>query len=602
MSEPSPFESVFPCLKAPLEARGFTSLTAVQQAVLNPQLSGKNLRISSQTGSGKTVAIGFMLAQSLRELIDAAEPATGRGPFVLLITPTRELAAQVCEELDWLYAQFPGYRSVVVTGGTDLGRERRSLGRAPVVVVGTPGRMLDHITSGALDCSRVAHVVLDEADQMLDMGFRDELDGIVDALPEARSSHLVSATFAPQVRRFADRFQGRAEIIAATELGAANEDIEHIAHVVHPSRRYDALVNCLLMVSGERCLVFVKRRCDAAELSERLAEDGFSTLPLSGDLPQAQRTRTLTAFRNGIVRTLIATDVAARGIDVAAVSTVIHFDMPEDGEAYTHRSGRTGRAGQKGRSLLLVNANFRSRIERGLRAAGIDATWSPVPSSSKIRKLNVKRARRAMHRALDSESTVDDQALAYARDLLAEHDPATLVARLLELTEPPLPREPFDIEAPQSRPAARRREAVGPGGYSPFAINWGRAEGANPSRIVAHLCRRTGISSGIIGAVDIGERETRFEIAATQAEQFAKRAQSPDPRDPHLVIEESRGSVSRDPDGGRPRGRRPNAGHRGERRFDSSRHGGPSDGRGRPTRSGGGGYHGDASSNRRTSH
>ncbi|MCA9698720.1 MAG: DEAD/DEAH box helicase, partial [Myxococcales bacterium] len=325
--EADPNEDPFADLPAPLAAplaaaireRGFTDLTAVQHAVLAPEASGKNLRISSETGSGKTVALGLVLADALLPKGEGDDDNGGqqrrRGPAAFVITPTRELAMHVQGELEWLFSRVRGLAVEVVTGGVDIRGDRRRLSRRPQILVATPGRLLDHISSGAVDCSDVAHVVLDEADQMLDMGFRDELDAIVAALPAERASHLVSATFPREVIDLANRFQGQALRIAATVHGEPHRDIEVTAYLVGDDELYPALVNLLLLAQGRRCLVFVRRRIDAAELASQLAGDGFSALPFSGDLSQAQRSRTLEAFRLGIVNTLISTDVAARGID-----------------------------------------------------------------------------------------------------------------------------------------------------------------------------------------------------------------------------------------------------------------------------------------------
>src|SRR5690606_23959472 len=236
------------------------------------------LRLSSQTGSGKTVALGFAIYPTL-------ETSTPGQIRALIITPTRELAQQVSKELTWLFSGCGNIGIDVVTGGTDLRAERRRLHNPPTILVGTPGRLLDHQSSGALDLSAVCEVVLDEADQMLDMGFKDDLDALVAALPPTRRSHLVSATFPPAVRQLARAFQGDAHQLEGTAPGKANEDIQHIAHLVLEEDRNAALLNVLLAHLGQRTLVFVERRVDASVLAEKLNEVGLSSLPLSGDLP-----------------------------------------------------------------------------------------------------------------------------------------------------------------------------------------------------------------------------------------------------------------------------------------------------------------------------
>ncbi len=454
-----PFEAVHPALRPSLVRQGFKALTPVQTKVLASDSEGRNLRISSQTGSGKTVAIGLGLAEQLIEAVKNNEP----GPIGVVIAPTRELAAQVQKELETLYSEVRGLGVDVVTGGTDIVRERRALRRRAPLLVGTPGRLLDHVRNKGVDLSNVRNIVLDEADQMLDMGFKDELDALVDAVPEGSLRHLISATFPDAVRRFADRFQPEALHIEGTALGAANEDIEHISYVVHARDRYPSLVNCLLAIEEGRCLIFVSRRVDAADLSEALAEDGFSALPFSGDLSQAQRTRTLNAFKNGIVKTLVATDVAARGIDVSDIRTVIHFDLPVDADTYTHRSGRTGRAGQKGRSLTIVPANKENRVRWLMRGAKVEADWARVPSVKKINKANMKRARKALHERMENVVEQNEGDIEYARELLERHDPELLISCLLQMSQSDLPREPMTVRTFEPRGEHRFEPRKGPG-------------------------------------------------------------------------------------------------------------------------------------------
>lgn len=292
---------------------------------------------------------------------------------------------------------------------------------------------------------------------MLDMGFRDELDAIIDMLPSERRSHLVSATFPPAVRRVADRVQSQPMHVQGTALGEANDDIDHVVQIVPKGQAYGALVNALLLSLGERVLVFVDRRDEAADLAERLAGDGFGALPFSGDLSQAQRTRTLHAFRTGTIPVLVSTDVAARGIDVPDISVVVHMSPPRDPDGYTHRSGRTGRAGRRGRSLLLVPPQGQRWVMRLLENAAITADVQPVPTPAKVRKAVTKRTRKQLHARI-AEVTPADKNLQYAALLLEQHDPVAVVAALLEMSEPRLPCDPAHVDTPPPwTPDARPR-------------------------------------------------------------------------------------------------------------------------------------------------
>ena len=567
-----PFAQVPAPLRAAIEARGFEKLTAVQEAVLSAEGEGRNLRISSQTGSGKTLALGLRLASDLIPQDGQFLPPAD-GPRALLITPTRELAVQVAEELRWLLAQVPGVTVEVVTGGSDPVREKRALKKSPAVLVGTPGRLLDHIRTGNLRCSSIRQVVLDEADQMLDMGFREELEAILENLPQERYSHLVSATFPQAVKKLADGFQKNPLIVEGTRLGEANADIQHIAHLIRPRELERALTNVLLHSEGERVLIFVRRRVDAADLTERLSAKGLAAAPFSGELTQAQRTRTLNAFRHGEQKILIATDVAARGIDIPGIGMVIHADIPTDVENYTHRSGRTGRAGQKGRSILMVPLHLQGRVRRVLSQAGVEPQWQPIPSRAQIEKRHTKLFRRDLHAQLAEPDEVSEKQKSYAKFLLEQPEgrtPEEIIAALLQMAEPAPSNRGYDLEKITEKPGRhsdqrrshdrrshdrrnhfedqglRKRDLSG--NFDVFEINWGFHNGGNASRILSHICRRGKITRAAIGQISVGTGSSIFEVSDTVSMEFEKACGRPDSRDPDLIVQRSKKTlVSRRP-------------------------------------------------------
>ena len=587
------FEPVPAVLRPALAARGFSELTAVQRAVLGAEVEGRDLQISSQTGSGKTVALGFVLTPSL------CEARGGHGPDALIIVPTRELANQVCEELGWLFAELGDVEVGSVTGGTPLFRDRTLLAKKPRVLVGTPGRLLDHVTSGKLDLAHVRELVLDEADQMLDMGFREELEGILDATPTTRRTHLVSATFPAGIERLAARYQTEAAKIEGTRLGDANRDIQHEGYLVRERDRYAVLVNLLLAANDARTLVFVERRSEALELAEKLEQDGFAAAPLSGELVQSQRERTLAAFRSGRTTVLVATDVAARGLDVPDVATVIHTAPCIDSQVYTHRSGRTGRAGQKGRSVLIASPNKKRRVARLLAEAGVELQWRRIPDPDDVREQVAARERAALETALDASLAegASPEHLAHAESLLTERDGVRLVAALLARLEPErrievrdlapadahedhrgAPNErirPFQKKkhhahaqpgrfhhgARQDRHDRRddaggrfdrreakggRRHGRGPGSFDSvrFFMNWGMNQGATPGRLLASVCRRGEVSGDHIGSIAIHPNASTFDVSAEVAERFERLAGRRDPRDPKTMIRRDRGPQS----------------------------------------------------------
>jgi ATP-dependent RNA helicase DeaD len=579
-SEIDPFAGLPAPIRATLVGRGFSDLTAVQKAVVSAESRGRDLRISSQTGSGKTVAIGIALASHFIDSSAGNKPETKTGkkksgpsgkprgsaarPSALVIVPTRELAAQVQNELEWLYAKLPGLNVQVVTGGTSIVMERRALARGPGLIVGTPGRLLDHMRNRAIRCDGIEHVILDEADQMLDMGFREELEGILEQLPKSRATHLMSATFPRAVVNLADRYQQNVLIVEGTRLGVANADIQHVAYSIRRHESYPALVNTLLLAGDSRCLLFVNRRIDATELAEKLASDGFGAAPFSGELAQTQRTRTLAAFKNGTFNILVSTDVAARGIDVPGISTVIHIDPPRTAEAYIHRSGRTGRAGQTGCSVLLVAGPESRRVARMLQVAKIEVSWQPVPQPEKVQKALLKQARREMHERLAEEAPTETQ-LMYAKQLIEERDATHVIATLLEMAKTKPPREPMNVVGldPFSDDRSRRRggkpnsrrdsqSMSGAGsrpsrpnshrasrndeGYTRFVVSWGEKTGATPSRILSHVCRRGGVESSQVGAIQISVKSTTVDIAQDIADAFETRSRRPDKRDPGITV------------------------------------------------------------------
>ncbi|UJR83313.1 DEAD/DEAH box helicase [Sandaracinus amylolyticus] len=529
-----------PALRGALERKGYTNLTPVQLAVLQPSAAGRDLRISSQTGSGKTVAIGLVL----RELVLASDAPA---PRALVIAPTRELARQVERELTWLYAQV-GARVVSVTGGSSYRDEHRALSSRPEVVVGTPGRLLDHAERGALDLSSLGAVVLDEADRMLDLGFREALESILARTPATRRTHLVSATFADEVGGLADRVQKNALRVEGTRLGAANADIDHIVHLVSQDERFDAVVNLLLAQPDARTLVFARTRADVACIAEDLAEAGFPVAPLSGEMDQRERNRALAAFRRGNVRVLVATDVAARGLDVQEVTLVVHVEAPTDPDDYTHRSGRTGRAGRKGTSALLVTPRELPRARSVMHRAAVRFRFEPLPTANAIRGQQDERLV-AQLTAADDDIAIDPRAIELARRLVAEGDVERAIARLVAesaILRGPAPRDVRPIAPPT--PGSRDRMGDRPRREAPraprdldrnwahFHVTWGARHGADPRRVLAMVCRRGRIASDEVGGIRVGPFSSEVQVAGEVAERFAEAVRRPDPRDPRVQI------------------------------------------------------------------
>jgi ATP-dependent RNA helicase DeaD len=526
-----------PALRGALEARGYVAPTPVQASVLSPELAGRDLLVSSRTGSGKTVAFGLLVADAALGA-DERFPAAG-APLALVIAPTRELAVQVERELAWLYADAGG-RVGSCVGGMDPRREARALTDGVHVVVGTPGRLRDHLERGTLDLSSLRAVVLDEADEMLDMGFREELEAILDATPPERRTVLFSATLPRPIVELARRYTREAARVAATPPEEAHADIEYRAHVVSPREREHAMVNVLRALDPPSALVFRGTREAVQHTAASLGERGFEVVAISGELTQAERTRALKALRDKRARILVATDVAARGLDLPGIALVLHVDLPQNAQALQHRSGRTGRAGRKGLAVLLAAPAERFRLERMLRESRIAASWSPVPAADEVRARDAERLGAELA-ALAGEATEEDREA--ARRLLARHDPVDVAVALLrrERARLPAPEElPETARAARETPVAREPRAPRRG--PPAEVVWfriliGRERKADPKWLLPLLCRRGGVTRDEIGKIEVLPRETRFEIARAAAARFEAAARRPDPRMPDARIE-----------------------------------------------------------------
>ena len=534
-----PFPSAHPGLLRALSGRGYAEPTPVQAAVLDPGSSGRDLLVSAETGSGKTVAYGLLMAESVlgeKASLPARAPTLG-----LVVAPTRELATQVCAELTWLFAPT-GVRVVACVGGMDPRREQRELAAGAPIVVGTPGRLRDHLERGRLDLSKVAVAVLDEADEMLDLGFKEELETLLQATPDTRRTLLFSATIPRPIAALARQYQREAVRISTTDEHAPHGDIEYRAVIVVPRERDLAVVNLLRYFEVRGALVFCATRAGVSHLAANLLERGFSVVALSGELSQAERTRALQSLRDGRARVCVATDVAARGLDLPDLGLVVHADLPRDRQTLLHRSGRTGRAGRKGTSAVIVPAPARAAAERLLGSANVQAIWSPAPSSDQIRERD--QARLAADVAAFASDAGDDERAA-ASAILADRTPEQVATALVRLHRSLQPA-PEELTAPAepTRPARAPREARrGEQEWALFRLNIGSTRNADPRWLIPLLCKRGGITRHEIGAIRIAFRDTTVEIAAAAAERFAAQASRPsdDPRDRHVKIEPFRG-------------------------------------------------------------
>ena len=499
-------------LASALEKRGYTKLTPVQNAVSEPHLAARDILVSAQTGSGKTVAFGLALAPTLLNETDRFGPAAE--PLALVIAPTRELAMQVKRELEWLYAQT-GARITSCVGGMDMRSERRALERGAHIVVGTPGRLRDHLQRGALDMSFVRAVVLDEADEMLDLGFREDLEFILQAAPENRRTLMFSATVPRAIANLAKRYQKNAERISTVAEREQHVDIEYRALACAASDRENAIINVLRYYDARNALVFCATRATVNHLTARFNNRGFSVVALSGELSQNERTHALQAMRDGRARVCIATDVAARGIDLPGLELVVHADLPQNKEALLHRSGRTGRAGRKGVSALIVPANMRKKAERLLSAARVAAKWGTPPNATDV----LRRDNERMLAVLAEPIVLEDDDQAIAKELLEAVEPAQLAAAYLKLYRgrQSAPEELMPVRADTPQRRAPRDEFKN----STWArLNIGRNQKAEPRWLLPLLCRAGQITKADIGAIRLQADESFVQLNADAADAF----------------------------------------------------------------------------------
>ncbi|MCA1774404.1 MAG: DEAD/DEAH box helicase [Loktanella sp.] len=504
---------MLPTLAAALETQGYDTLTPVQEAVTDPALDGQDLLVSAQTGSGKTVAFGMSIGATILDdqgLFDG--PAS---PRALIIAPTRELAMQVKRELEWLYAQTGAIMASTV-GGMDQRDERRRLERGAHIVVATPGRLKDHILRKSIDLSNIRAIVLDEADEMLDLGFKDDLEFILSSAPDERRTLMFSATVPPLIEKLAKTYQKNAKRIATTSNREQHADISYQAMHVAQHDAENAIINLLRFHDAPNAIVFCNTRAMVTRITTRLSNRGFATVALSGELTQSERSNALQAMRDGRARVCVATDVAARGIDLPKLELVVHAELPTNAETLLHRSGRTGRAGRKGTSVMVVPPKMRRRAENLLKWGKLQAEWTKPPTADEIA---IKDQDRLITDSLWTDPLSDEEQ-AFAKRLLETYDTDLIAAAALRLFTAqngtgedlsdytPPPRDEREDRAPRER---KEREPFGPSKW--FQLDLGRHQKAEARWLLPMICKAGDITKKEIGAIRIQDEATYVELS-----------------------------------------------------------------------------------------
>mgnify|MGYP002714338556 CR=1 FL=1 len=446
---------------------GYERPSEIQAATIPLLMEGRDVIGLAQTGTGKTAAFALPILASL-DLTARKEGDDIAGPKALVLSPTRELALQVSEAFESYAAHLGDVRLLPVYGGQGYGPQLAALRRGVDVVVGTPGRIMDHLERGRLDLSGLTHLVLDEADEMLNMGFAEDVETILAHTPASKQVALFSATMPPQIRELSARYlQDPAEITvqAATKT---NQNITQRAILVAGNQKLDALTRILEVEQFDAVIVFVRTRTDTERVAEKLRARGFSASPINGDIPQQMRERIITQLRDGALDVLVATDVAARGLDVTRVTHVINFDLPIDKEAYVHRIGRTGRAGRSGDAISLITPRERRYLGAIEQSTGQPITMVALPSVADINETRLGRFDDAISAALEQTDRITE-----FRDIIAhyvrhhdvpEADVAAALAVIGQGDEPLLLDAADEIDVPElydRKPKDRPRDNKG---------------------------------------------------------------------------------------------------------------------------------------------
>jgi ATP-dependent RNA helicase DeaD len=515
-----------------LDELGYEEPTPIQTAAIPALMAGRDVVGSAATGTGKTAAFAIPMVQGVD---------TRDGVQALVLAPTRELAVQVAEAVH-RYGKYLRVSVLPIYGGQDISRQLAALRRGVQVVVGTPGRVLDHIRRGSLDLSHVRYVVLDEADEMLDMGFIEDIDAILGETPEERQTALFSATFPPRIRELADRHLRDPERLAVKQPKLETPLVRQVAYVVPRPHKLEALGRVLDLEAPTSAIIFCRTRTEVDELAEALAVRGYRPEALHGGLSQPQRDRVMSRFRDGVADLLIATDVAARGLDVEHVSHVINYDIPQTPEVYVHRIGRTGRAGREGTAITLVQPREHRHLRGIERVVGQSIESARIPTVADVRVRRLELLREELHDLLDED---DFEGYRVTVESLAEEfDPMDIAAAAVKMAaverQGEEPEQAVDIPQWEPRQDWPERESRGPRGRRDHAqggrprgrlgagdvtrlfIGVGRRRGIRPGDLVGAITGEAGVPGNAIGHIEIADQYSIVEVAQEHADEVIR--------------------------------------------------------------------------------
>ena len=491
-----------PAIRKAIADAGFEAPTPIQAIAIPVMMEGRDLVGQAQTGTGKTAAFALPLIQ----LIDD----TAADTQALVLAPTRELAVQVAGEIH-NFAKHTNLRVVPVYGGQPIDRQFRALKAGAQIVVGTPGRILDHLRRGSLNLSAIRVCVLDEADEMLAMGFLEDMESILAELPELRQIALFSATMPPRIAQLAKKFLKNPAQVTVQAKKRTVETTNQTYYEVPPGKKLDALSRILDLETPGPTIIFCKTRKDTQEIADALRLRGYGAEALHGEMMQPERDRVMRRFREGQSDLLVATDVAARGLDIETVTHVINYDIPWDVEQYIHRVGRTGRAGRQGDAITLIEARERRQLRMIETMIGAKIQPARIPTAADIAARRREIFRDALRETLEQGEF--DGHLATVEELCAEHDPAAVAGAALHML--------WEMWVGDGKETEEEVAAYGEqpeAGMTRLFLGVGRKDGIRPGDIVGAIANEAGVSGNRIGAIDILDAIAFVEVPADSAD------------------------------------------------------------------------------------
>ncbi|KJL24929.1 DEAD/DEAH box helicase [Microbacterium azadirachtae] len=515
---------------AAIKALGYETPSAIQRETIPLLLGGRDVLGTAQTGTGKTAAFALPILENL----DLRQSK----PQALVLAPTRELALQVAEAFEAYAAQMPGVHLLPVYGGQGYGVQLSALRRGVHIVVGTPGRIMDHLAKGTLDLSELKNLVLDEADEMLKMGFAEDVEQILAQTPEDKQVALFSATMPATIRRLAQQYLHDPEEISVKAKTTTNANITQRYLVVSYAQKVDALTRILEVENFEGMIVFVRTKNETETLAEKLRARGYSAAAINGDIPQPMRERTVGQLKDGKLDILVATDVAARGLDVERISHVVNFDIPTDTESYVHRIGRTGRAGRSGDAISFITPRERYLLKHIERATRQQPAQMQLPTTEDVNSTRLARFDDAITAALEETGRIEgfrdiiahyvrhhdvpeaDVAAALAvvaqgeTPLLLDPENDALSAAVAADNRPPRTDRPDRAGGRDARDREPRTERRSRGDYTPYRIEVGRRHRVEPRQIVGALANEGGLGRDDFGAITIRPDFSIVELPA----------------------------------------------------------------------------------------